>query len=309
MSYRSQDSKEQRAKSKEQRAKSAYRFALCEAKSVNSSDVYHEFRLAVDRADDQIDLGRAALTMAACDCALDVDSYLAKIDGIASAVKSRSGDDADVYRIIAALNYVLFRELGFRGNREAYFDARNSFLNEVIDRKLGIPISLSVLYIEIARRLGLRLDGVGFPGHFLVKVRAADEIIIDPFNAGEVKTRESLNELLANLYGGRFGFQPAFLESVTKKQLLTRMLTNLKAIYWNEGSLEKTLSVVERLLILDPASAEHTRDRALIYSKLECFNQARADFETYLTLKPDADDAIEVREEIERLSRRLTQIH
>lgn len=272
---------------------------------------YNDFRLAVDQAEDRIDLGRAALTMAGCDCpGLDVDTYLAKIDRIASAVKSRSGDDADVYRVIAALSYVLFRELGFRGNRQAYFDARNSFLNEVIDRKLGIPISLSVLYIEVARRLGLHLDGVGFPGHFLVKVRAAgDEIIIDPFNAGEVKTRDGLDELLGNLYGGRVGFQPEFLESVTKKQLLTRMLINLKAIYWNEGSLEKTLSVVERLLILEPTSAEHTRDRALIYLKLECFNQARADFETYLTLKPDADDATEVREEIGRLARRLTQIH
>jgi regulator of sirC expression with transglutaminase-like and TPR domain len=278
---------------------------------MNVPSFYDDFRRAVDRPEDHIDLGRAALTMAGCDCpGLDVDGYLEKIDRIAGAVKRRAGDDADVYRIIAALNYVLFRELGFRGNREDYFDARNSFLNEVIDRKVGIPISLSVLYIEVARRVGLRFDGVGFPGHFLVKVRASgDEIIIDPFNAGEIKSRENLDELLYSLYGGRLVFKAEFLESVTKKQLLTRMLTNLKAIYWKEGDLAKSLSVVERLLILDPASADHTRDRALIYLKLECFNQARADLQTYLNLKPDADDAMEVREEIVRLARQLAQIH
>jgi regulator of sirC expression with transglutaminase-like and TPR domain len=282
-----------------------------EANSVAAADVHRDFRQAVDRPDGQIDLGRAALTMVSCDCpALDVDSYLAKIDSIAAAVKRRSGDEADVYRIIAALNYVLFQELGFRGNRDHYFDAKNSFLNEVIDRKLGIPISLSLLYMEVARRLGFDLDGVGFPGHFLVKFSGREEqIIIDPFNAGEIKSRESLDEILYDLYGGRIVFGADFLEAVTKKQLLTRMLTNLKAIYWKEKNLAKSLSVVERLLILDPASADHMRERGVIYLKLECFGQARADFETYLSLKPDADDAREVREEIVKLARQLTQLH
>ena len=276
-----------------------------------STDLYRDFRQAIDRPEDQIDLGRAALTMAACDCpGLDVDGYLAKIDQFASAVKRRSGDDAGVYRMIAALNYVLFEELGFRGNRDQYYDAKNSFLNEVIDRKLGIPISLSLLYMEIGRRLGVKLDGVGFPGHFLVKVSGREEeIVIDPFNAGEIKSRESLDEMLHGLYGGWLAFRAEFLEAVTKKQLLTRMLTNLKAIYWKEENLAKSLSVVERLLILDPASADHRRDRGVIYLKLECFSQARADFETYLSLKPDADDAREVREEIVKLARQLTQIH
>jgi regulator of sirC expression with transglutaminase-like and TPR domain len=276
-----------------------------------STDLYQDFRQAVDRPEDQIDLDRAALTMVGCDCpGLDVDSYLAKIDRIASAVKRRSGDDAGLYRMIAALNYVLFQELGFRGNRDHYFDAKNSFLNEVIDRKLGIPISLSLLYLEVARRLGLHLDGVGFPGHFLVKISGREEeIIIDPFNAGEIKSRESLDEMLYGLYGGRIAFRAEFLEAVTKKQLLTRMLTNLKAIYWNEGNLAKSLSVVDRLLILDPATPDYMRDRGVIYLKLESFNQARADFETYLSLKPEADDASEVREEILRLGRQLMQIH
>ncbi|MGE5302685.1 MAG: SirB1 family protein [Alphaproteobacteria bacterium] len=276
-----------------------------------AADFYRDFRQAVDRPEDQIDLGRAALTMVKCDCpGLDVDGYVAKIDRIASAVKRRSSDAAGVTRMVAALNYVLFQELGFRGNREHYYDPKNSFLNEVIDRKLGIPISLSLLYMEVGRRLGLNVDGVGFPGHFLVNVgRRENEIIIDPFNSGAIKSRQSLDELLHGLYGDRVVFRAEFLDAVTKKQLLTRMLTNLKAIYRNEGNLVKSLSVVERLLILDPLSADHLRDRGVIYLKLECFNQARADFETYLSRKPDADDASEVREEIIKLARQLAQIH
>jgi regulator of sirC expression with transglutaminase-like and TPR domain len=278
---------------------------------VNSSDVYREFRKVVDRADDQIDLSRAALTMAACDSpGLNVVDYLAKIDAIASVVRRRSGDETRVYRTLAALNYVLFHELGFRGNREEYFDPRNSFINEVLDRKLGIPISLSVLYIEVARRLGLDLKGVGFPGHFLVKGRAeGDEVVIDPFNGGEIKSRQALDELLYGLYGGQIGFRPEFLDAVTKKQILARMLGNLKAIYWKEGDRAKTLSVVERLLIVEPASAEHVRDRGIIYLKLECFHQARTDFETYLNLKPDAEDAGDVREQIVSLAKQLAQMH
>ena len=275
------------------------------------ADLYHDFRQAVDRSEDQIDLGRAALTMVECDYpGLDIDGYLAKIDRIASAVNRRLGDDAGVYRVIAALNHVLFQELGFRGNQAHYYDAKNSFLNEVIDRKLGIPISLSLLYMEVGRRLGLDVDGVGFPGHFLVKMRGRDElIIIDPFSAGEIKSHESLEAMFYGLYGGRIVFRADFLEAVTKKQLLTRMLTNLKAIYGNEENLGKSLSVVERLLILDPSSADHLRDRGVIYLKLECFNQARADFEAYLSRKPDADDAGAIREEVVRLARQATQIH
>ena len=276
-----------------------------------STDSYRDFRQAVDRPQDQIDLGRAALTMVSCDCpGLDVDGYIGKMDRIAAAVERRLGDDAESYRMIATLNYVLFQEFGFRGNRDHYFDPKNSFLNEVIDRKLGIPISLSLLYMEIARRVGFHLDGVGFPGHFLTRVsQTEEEIIIDPFNAGEIKSRAGLDEMLHGLYGGRIAYRDEFLQAVTKQQLLTRMLANLKAIYLNEGDLEKSLSVVERLLILDPAGAGHMRDRGLIYLKLECFNQARADLETYLSLKPDAEDAAEVRAELARLARQLTQIH
>ena len=150
-----------------------------------TNDSYKDFRQAVDREETKIDLGKAALTIAAPDYRnLDIDAYLSRIDALAASAAARSGSDADVYTSIAALNFVLFQEHGFRGNREHYFDPRNSFLNEVLDRRTGIPISLSVLYMEVAKRIGLPLQGVGFPGHFLVKyVGGHEEIVIDPFNS------------------------------------------------------------------------------------------------------------------------------
>lgn len=276
-----------------------------------STDLYQDFRQAVDRPEDQIDLGRAALTMVRCDYPdLNVDAYLAQIDQMAVAAKERSGECASKYETIAALNYVLFQELGFRGNRDHYYDPKNSFLNEVIDRKLGIPISLSVLYIEIARRLGLSLSGVGFPGHFLVKLAGAEpDIVIDPFHGGEIRSHESLGDMLYGLYAGQMFLRSEFLEAVTKKQLLRRILNNLKVIYWKEKNLTKALSVLERLLILDPASADDMRDRGLIYLKLECFSQARADLEGYIGLKPDAEDSSEVQEQLVNLTKQLTRIH
>lgn len=275
------------------------------------TDPYREFRQAVDRPEEQIDLGQAALTIALGDYPnLDVLNYLARIDQLALDVTRRSGSEADIYRSLAALNYVLFTQYGFHGNRDDYFDPKNSFLNEVIERKTGIPITLSILYMEVARRVGLRLDGVGFPGHFLVKCACdGDEIVIDPFNGGEIKSREDMDRMLFNLSGGKVAFHRDLLATSGKKDILKRMLTNLKAIYINRNDLGKSLSVLDRLVILDPLAAEDTRDRGVVYLKLECYAQAREDFETYLRLRPDAEDAALVRNQITRLAKEVTRIH
>jgi regulator of sirC expression with transglutaminase-like and TPR domain len=276
-----------------------------------STDPYRDFRQAVDGPEDKIDLGRAALTIALTDYPnLDVLDYLARIDQLAGEVASRLDSEADIYRSMAALNYVLFKQHGFHGNRKDYFDPKNSFLNEVIERKTGIPITLSVLYMEVAQRVGLALDGVGFPGHFLVKcVGDGEEIVIDPFDGGEIKSREDIDKMLFNLYGGKVAFHSDLLAPSTKRDILKRMLANLKAIYINENDLPKSLSVLDRVMILDPASAEDARDRGVICLRLECYAQAREDFETYLRLRPDADDAILVREQLVRLAKEVTRIH
>jgi len=215
-----------------------------------------------------------------------------------------------VFGSIAALNFVLFARHGFSGNRDDYYDPKNSFLNQVIERKTGIPITLSVLYMEVAERVGLTVNGVGFPGHFMVTVRAdGNEIVIDPFNSGDIKTVEDLAVMLQQMYGGKLGFRREFLAPVSKKQILTRMLTNLKAIYVKANDMVKTLGTLDRLLILDPASAADTRDRGVIYTRLECFGQAKDDFERYLELAPDADDATAVREQLIELAKQVVLFH
>lgn len=276
-----------------------------------STDPYRDFRQAVDRPEEKIELSRAALTIALTDYpALDIPDYLARIDLLANEVTGRLGPEADIYRSIAALNYVLFRQYGFHGNRDDYFNPKNSFLNEVIERKTGIPITLSVLYMEVAQRVGLRLDGVGFPGHFLVKcVGDGEEIVIDPFNSGEIRSREDIDKMLFDLYGGKVVFHSDFLASSTKKDILKRMLANLKAIYTNGNDLVRSLSALDRLVILDPTSALDIRDRGTVYLRLECYAQAREDFETYLRLRPDAEDAMLVREQLVGLAKEATRIH
>ncbi|HKY09974.1 MAG TPA: transglutaminase-like domain-containing protein, partial [Candidatus Binatia bacterium] len=189
-------------------------------------DPYREFRQAVDRGGDKIDLGRAALTIALSEYpGLDVAAYLARIDQLAVEVARRSDGSGEVYNCIAALNHVLFERHGFRGNSDDYYDPRNSFLNEVLERKTGIPITLSILYMEVAQRVGLALDGVGFPGHFLVKhARKNAEIVIDPFAQGDIKSRQELTRMLERLYGAQVGLRDEYLRAASKKEILKRML-------------------------------------------------------------------------------------
>jgi regulator of sirC expression with transglutaminase-like and TPR domain len=278
---------------------------------INDNDPYKDFRQAVQQVETEIDLGRAALAIATHEYPnLDIDAYLSRIEQLGTAAEVHLRAKPDVYRSIAALNYVFFEEHGFRGNREQYFDPKNSFLNEVLDRKTGIPISLSVLYMEVARRIGLSLQGIGFPGHFLVKyVGDPEEIFLDPFNQGEILSLRSLERMLYRLYGGKVVLEPHFLEPTSKKQILRRMLNNLKIIYLRNNEFIKGLSVVERLLIVDPASGEDLKDRGLIYLQLECFKQALEDLEAYLRLTPQAEDALSIRKQIIALTRQVAQIH
>ena len=277
-----------------------------------AADTYEEFRRAVERPEEALDLGRAALAIAASEYPrLDTTAYLARIDELAIAVtKHLTGDESGPHRSIAALNYVLFQKCAFRGNRDDYFDAKNSFLNEVIDRRIGIPITLSVLYMEVARRIGLPLLGVGFPGHFLVKyLDDREEIVIDPFNGGDIRTPDSLQQLLAGLYGKPVALSPQLLDPVTKRQILRRMLNNLKFIYLRQRDLVKALAALDRMTIAEPNLAEDLRERGQVYLALEYFPQAKTDFESYLRLAPDAPDAEKIRDHLVDLARRGTSIH
>ena len=275
------------------------------------SELYLAFREAIDCAEDQIDLGRAALAIARQEYPdLKIDDFLTQLDRLAQAVELRMGDEKNPYRIIAALNTVLFKEQGFQGNRSEYYDPKNSFLNDVIIRKKGIPISLSVIYMEVARRVGLSLEGVGFPGHFLVKYDDGDiEILIDVFNDGEVRAREDLNQMLQQLYRGQVSYQPGFVTALGKRDILRRMLNNLKWIYLERGEPLKTLSILDQLVILNPSSVSEIRDRGLLYITLERYAQALEDLESYLRLAPKADDAAMVKTQIEAVRNRYIRLH
>jgi len=269
------------------------------------------FSHAVKCQDNEIDLGRAALVIAQMEYPdLEVEPYLKRMDRLATVIKDLVGDEDSVFRLLACINIVLFKQEGFQGNRSNYYDPKNSFLNDLIDRKMGIPITLSVLYQEVARRAGLTLHGVGFPGHFLLKhIDHEEEIIIDPFNGGEVRSDAELQSLLDEIYPGKAVLKFEFLSPVSKRQILKRMLINLRGIYLHQGDFLRCLSVEERLVILEPNPVREYRDRGLLHLRLKNFPQALEDLETYLRLASDANDADEIREQVSSLKKRVTQLH
>jgi regulator of sirC expression with transglutaminase-like and TPR domain len=252
--------------------------------------------------DEKINLAEAALLIAVEEYPrLDVAAYLDKLDRIADLARDRVGLAVDASDYISAINATLFEDYGFRGNRDNYYDPRNSFLNEVIDRRLGIPITLSVVYIEVARRIGFAVEGVGMPGHFIVRQASAGEpIYIDPFNKGRVLGEMGCAELVAETSGGRAVLLPEHLRPVARKQILLRMLSNLLSIYARNDH-RRALAVIERILIIQPDSAAHVRDHGLLLALVGQTTQAIAALKRYLKMAPTAADADLVREQIKTI--------
>jgi regulator of sirC expression with transglutaminase-like and TPR domain len=265
----------------------------------------------VSRPETAIDLAEAALVIAQEEYPkLEVARYLSYLDGMGTDVLARVGPTEDPHRLIAALGDYLFREQGFHGNTDDSYDPRNSFLNDVLDRRTGIPIPLSTVYMEVGRRLGLRLHGVGMPGHFLVKYVGADEeIVVDPFNGGTILSHADCQRLLDKIYQGKVAFEPRFLATVGTRQILNRMLSNLKAIYFKKQEFAKALGVVERLLILEPRSATEVRDRGLLLSQLKRYPEATADLERYLKLAPGAEDSEVICDHLRSIRQRVASMN
>ena len=265
----------------------------------------------VSRPETAIDLAEAALVIAQEEYPeLEVARYLSCLDGMGADVRTRVGSVEDPHRLIVALGDYLFREQGFHGNSDDYYDPRNSFLNDVLDRRTGIPITLSAVYMEVGRRLGLCLHGVGMPGHFLVKyVGPAEEILIDPFNGGAILSHADCQRLLDKTYQGKVAFEPRFLAAVGTRQILSRMLNNLKAIYFKKQEFAKALGVVERLLIVEPGSATEVRDRGLLLSQLKRYPEATADLERYLKLAPGAEDSEVICDHLRSIRQRVASMN
>ena len=253
---------------------------------------------------DQIDLATGALLIAKDAYAdLDIELYLQRLNQMAEELQSQLGEEADTSDQINHLNRYLFDTQGFAGSsQENYYDARNSYLNEVLERKVGIPITLSVVYMEIGKRIGLPLVGVGFPGHFIVKHRDL-ETVIDPFEKGQVLSDEDLSERLTQIFREPVRMHPRFLQAVTNKEILARMLRNLRQIHFRGGEYEKAVSTAERITWLAPQSAQDYRDLGYLYYQVNAYGKSLASFDTYLRLSDDPPD----QEEISRNIRVLTQ--
>jgi regulator of sirC expression with transglutaminase-like and TPR domain len=250
-------------------------------------------------ADENVDLLRAALTIARTEYPdLDCDAYVARVDELARSAEARISEIGDAGQTIAALNHVLFTEAGLHGNRENYYDPRNSFLSDVLDRRLGIPITLAVLYMEVGRRLGFPLFGVGMPGHFLLKHYDIDgkETLIDCFNGGDILSAQDCQRRLDEIYSGQMTLRPEFLFAVSRRQILTRILNNLKTIYMAARNFRKTLPLIDLVLVIYPRSPEDVKQRATLRYSLGQNKGAAEDLESYLKMSPDASDADEIRQ-------------
>ena len=249
-----------------------------------------------------LDLARAALAIAHEEYpSLDEAAYLRKLDEIAEQVMRSLPPGALPERRVGRLNLVLFRELGFRGNESDYYDPRNSFLNEVLDRKVGIPLTLSVVYLEVARRCGLRAQGVNFPGHFLCKVPLDEgELVIDPFHRGRLLGKDDLQKLLASTSRDA-RLSARHLREASARDIVLRMLHNLRSVYLERRDIPRVLSAVERLLVLAPSDVRTLRERAELYEKLGGSAAAAADLRRVLELEPGAKDAVALRAKVARL--------
>lgn len=267
----------------------------------------------VSRDDDSIDLAEAALAVASHACPdLDIGRYLARLDELAAALRARVAADATVSERLAALNRYLFGDLGFAPNRDDYYDPRNSFLHDVIERRVGIPITLSVLYMEVGRRIGLPLQGVSFPGHFLVKCAVEEgTVVLDPYSGGISLGLSDLQKRLRETQGGEVSraIVATLLVAAGNKDIIVRMLRNLKAIYLRAQELDKALAVLEAIVAAMPGEAGERRDRGMVYQQLDCFGAAADDFEHYLQARPDAADARDIHRRVVDLRSRAARLN
>ena len=263
------------------------------------------------RPDPEVDLAEAALLVAAQEYEeLDVRAYLVRLDEMGRALRMRLEDEHRPERAVMALNHYLFQELGFRGNTEQYYDARNSYLNEVLDRRTGIPITLSVVYIEVARRAGLDVEGVGLPGHFVVRVQtAARGLLVDPFHGGMLLTEKDCQQRLDRIFSGKVKLEPKMLRPCGRKDMIERVLRNLKAIHLRDEDSARALRVVDLLVQVQPASAEDLRDRGVLYAALDCYGLAAHDLECYLALTPRAKDAEELAARVAELKFKASRLN
>ncbi|MEM9265055.1 MAG: transglutaminase-like domain-containing protein [Cyanobacteria bacterium P01_F01_bin.13] len=267
---------------------------------LNFSQARQRFRHLI--AQPTLNLAAAALCPAQemypeCDPAI----YYQQLNDIAAAIRPK----VSTYplKTIQAINRQLYEILGFRGNQIDYYDPDNSYLNRVLERRMGIPITLALVYLEVAQRLEFSMVGVGMPGHFLICPTVEDmEIYVDPFNQGEVLFEPDCQAIFQRLYGANAAWKSTYLKPITAKPFLARLLNNLKLIYLNRRDLSHTLMILDYLLLLFPNEPSNIRDRGLVHYQLQNLLTARSDLETYLTQSPNAPDRDQIQQLIDNIT-------
>jgi regulator of sirC expression with transglutaminase-like and TPR domain len=275
-----------------------------------AAEARRRFASEVSRPEAEIDLGRAALLAGAEEepRRADVEGCLARLDEMGEEARTRAA--ASGGSRVEALNRYLFDELGFAGNEADYYDPRNSMLHQVLGRRTGIPITLSVVYIEVGRRAGLRVEGLGLPGHFIVRASegGGEGVLVDPFN-GRPTDREECQARLDLIYDGRLALEDEHLRAVGARGILVRLLSNLKAVYARAHLFRRALAAVERILLLAPHDLEERRDRGMLLAQLGRLTEAVAETQVYLNLAPDAPDAEAVREQLKKMQNRQAMLN
>ena len=265
----------------------------------------YDLRLLLTGRGDYVPLDLAALQLATIEYpGLDVELFIQMLDSYAVEMASLLPEGADGEDFVVALNEYLFDELGFEGNESEYYDPRNSCLNEVLARRTGIPITLSIVYMEIARRLAKPVSGVAMPGHFLVVYDDGEfRSFIDPFNRGRLLTQEECRDFARVTAGVDLENNPELLNAVGNRHILIRMLNNLRGVYLRQQAYTKAVEVLNLLIEGFPNSAEERRQRGMLNVELRQYQAARADLEAYLRLAPGARDRAAIEEQIAKMKR------
>jgi regulator of sirC expression with transglutaminase-like and TPR domain len=260
-------------------------------------------------AEGRLDVIRAALWIAAEEYPeLDVRAEMKQLADLSRGSAARAGDERNPFARLERLRGFMFDDLGFRGNVKNYDDPRNSFLNEVVARRTGNPLTLSLVFREFADASGFEVRGVGLPGHFVLRVGwEGRQIFVDPFNGGGVITEEDCRDLVGRSTGKPSLFRRQHLEGVNGRAMIGRMLLNLKHLYLNRSDYGRALSVVERLLLVSPGNTREIRDKGFLEAHLGMPAEAIADLETYIELAPRAPDIESVRGRVVWLRRKLSE--
>ena len=261
------------------------------------------FREIAQRPEPLLDLVEASLVIDLEDRpGVDIDRYLEQVGEWSEAIRERLEGSHDVAHIVEGINALLFREEGFHGENEDYYNPRSALLSETLDRHAGLPITLSILYIELSRRLtadGMEVSGVSLPGRFLVKFSGAfGQIVVDPFDGGRVLSNVELQKILDATFGGGVKLREHHLRSFTRREILARELAHLKSAYLAQHDLARAAASIDRLLILDDHDAYEMKDRANVAMQMHAYGQAIECFERYLLLMPHAGEGPRIREQI-----------